>query len=160
MLQAEFLALMLVFVYVGAVLTLFLFVVMMINSDKETKVTPIKTVLPVGLVLMVLLAALLGGVIFHIGSHHHTAALFLEAYKLTPTTTAYNNTLQLGILLYTHYVLAFELAGAILLVAIIGAISLAFLGRPKDPEKIRADQRDASSIPGLRLVDLPKGEQV
>jgi NADH-quinone oxidoreductase subunit J len=158
MLQAEFLALMLVFVYVGAVLTLFLFVVMMINSDKETKVTPIKKALPVGFIVMILLAALLWGVIFHMGGHHN-AALFTSSHILIPTTTTYNNTLQLGILLYTHYVLAFELAGAILLVAIIGAISLAYLGRPKDPEKIITDQRDANKASGLRLVDIPKGDQ-
>lgn len=157
MLQAEFLALMLVFVYVGAVLTLFLFVVMMINSDKETKATPIRKAIPIALIVMVFLFAAEWGIIFHMGGLH-AHALFSAQHHLLATSTTYNNTMQLGILLYTHYIVAFELAGAILLVAIIGAISLAFFGRPRDDEKIVTQQRQASKASGLRMVDLPKGD--
>ena len=150
MMQAEFLALALIFVYVGAVLTLFLFVIMMINTDDESEHKPVRKALPWALMLMALFVAAMW-MIFHQGGVFH------DSNRIIAKTTTYNNTLQMGTLLYTRYVFAFELAGAVLLVAIIGAIVLAFFGRPKGHARVQTDQRDASKANGLRVVDLPRG---
>lgn len=120
MVNAEFLALILILVYVGAVMTLFLFVVMMLNIDIETKSTHKLRYLPFGLILVALLASLLIIVI--------PKTLFTNAAETTVNQAANlvqaSNTLELGEILYTNYLLAFEMAAAILLVAIIAAITL------------------------------------
>lgn len=151
MLQAEFLALALIFVYVGAVLTLFLFVVMMINTDKEDHINPVKRAVPFAILLMVLLFAALAGAIMHFSHHWNHAALIHYS-------TTYSNTAAMGNILYTKYVLAFEMAAAVLIVAIIGAISLAFFGSDmQENEKVVRDQREASKEAGLRIVDIKSG---
>ena len=112
---AEFLALILVLVYVGAVMTLFLFVVMMLNIDIESMKRQFIRYLPFGLILVALLVSLL------------MAALPKDAFK--PFTAvvfqSLSDTEALGMVLYTDYLLAFELAAVILLVAIVAAITLA-----------------------------------
>lgn len=112
---AEFLALILVLVYVGAVMTLFLFVVMMLNIDIESMKRQFIRYLPFGLILVALLVSLL------------MAALPKDAFK--PLTAvafqSLSDTEALGMVLYTDYLLAFELAAVILLVAIVAAITLA-----------------------------------
>ena len=114
--NAEFLALILVLVYVGAVMTLFLFVVMMLNIDIESMKTHFMRYLPFGLMLIALLVCLLivalpkGGFSLPVGSVAATGAL--------------SDTEALGMVLYTDYAFAFELAAVILLVAIIAAITL------------------------------------
>lgn len=131
--SAEFLALILVLVYVGAVMTLFLFVIMMLNIDIEASKTHVVRYLPFGLILVALLASLLVIVI--------PPAQYKNAVEVVPglTTTTVtgslfdsnvtmvkplSNTEVLGDILYTDYLLAFEMAAAILLVAIIAAITL------------------------------------
>jgi len=149
MLQAEFLALALIFVYVGAVLTLFLFVVMMINTDNEDHINPVKRAVPFAILLMVLLFAVLAGAIYHY--NHHWLHTSLIHYS-----TTYNNTKAMGNILYTHYYVAFEMAALVLLVAIIGAISLAFFGSDMaESEKVIFNQREACKENGLRIVDIP-----
>lgn len=149
MLQAEFLALALIFVYVGAVLTLFLFVVMMINTDKEDHINPVKRAVPFAIILMVLLFAALAGAVYHFNPHWVHASLIHY-------TTSYSNTQAMGDILYTQYVVAFEMAAAVLLVAIIGAISLAFFGSDmQQAEKVIRNQREASKETGLRIVNIP-----
>lgn len=133
---AEFLALILVLVYVGAVMTLFLFVVMMLNIDTESVGSHLIRRLPFGLILVALLTGLL------------LVAVPDEWYKKSveqsPVVTAISgindytnaiapmvkpsNTEQIGMALYTDYVFAFELAAVLLLVAIIAAITLAHRG--------------------------------
>lgn len=113
--EAEFLALILVLVYVGAVMTLFLFVVMMLNIDVETMKSKIYYYFPLGLIIVAfsvgfLLKALPAGVV---GSG-----------VIETQGGGVSNTVQLGLVLYTDYVFAFEIAAAILLVAIIAAITL------------------------------------
>ena len=118
MLEAEFLAITLVLVYVGAVMVLFLFVVMMldINLDKLREgfwdYLPLAAIVAI---LMVLEMALVLG-----GKH------LLIAGKTSPVAHAanYSNTKELGRLLYTQYVYPFEIAAVILLVAIVAAIAL------------------------------------
>lgn len=132
MVSAEFLALILVLVYVGAVMTLFLFVVMMLNIDIEASKTRVLRYLPFGLILVALLASLL--VIVIPANQYKTAVETVSGAAPVVsgsqfdsgviTTTSVTNTDALGNVLYTDYVLAFEMAAAILLVAIIAAITL------------------------------------
>lgn len=114
--HAEFLALILVLVYVGAVMTLFLFVVMMLNVEVTSLKTHFARYLPFGLLIVALFVAL---TIVAITPEH-----FTQATKVT-VESSLTNTQQLGMVLYTKYVYAFELAAVLLLVAIIAAITLA-----------------------------------
>lgn len=116
--QAEFLALILVLVYVGAVMTLFLFVVMILNIDIESASKRLLRYLPLGLIIV----ALLVGILLHaIPLHTFTHDLF--STSIGPVNPL-SDTAALGMVLYTDYVFAFELAAVILLVAIIAAITL------------------------------------
>jgi len=132
LLSAEFLALVLVLVYVGAVMTLFLFVVMMLNIDIEEMKTHVIRYLPFGLVLVALLASLLVIVIPEADYKNavetagsHTPIVKSHLFDTgTVGDSSISNTAALGDVLYTDYVFAFELAAAILLVAIIAAITL------------------------------------
>lgn len=123
MLEAEFLSLVLIFVYVGAVMTLFLFVVMMINIDLAPLKEGFVRYLPIGVLI---LAGLMGLILYAIGPRHF--AMGKEA-TLIQQTADYSNVKDLGGVLYTQYVYPFEIAAALLLVAIVSAISLAFRGR-------------------------------
>ena len=115
LLEAEFLALILVLVYVGAVMTLFLFVIMMLNIDHETLVTRGRRLLPLGLVGVALFVALLISVL-------PAPPTVISEALLVPSSVP--NTEALGLVLYTDYLAAFELAAVLLLVAIIASITL------------------------------------
>jgi NADH-quinone oxidoreductase subunit J len=136
LMEAEFLALILVLVYVGAVMTLFLFVVMMLNIDIESMKSHFMRYLPFGLIIVALLTGLLLVAIpedtfkyetqnqqqgVHAGSQLIDTPLQQNSIQ---STSAVSNTEALGLVLYTDYFLAFELAAIILLVAIISAITL------------------------------------
>ncbi len=116
--QAEFLALILVLVYVGAVMTLFLFVIMMINIDQETMAAHKLRYLPFGLMLVALLVGLLLTALP--AGHFAVDALSVPLEAIPPVS----DTVALGLVLYTDYLFAFELAAVILLVAIVAAITL------------------------------------
>lgn len=135
--EAEFLSLILVLVYVGAVMTLFLFVVMMLNIDVESMKSHFVRYLPFGLILVALLTGLL---LVAIPEETFDKAV---ATSVTPVFTpnsnmdeenyvaplkVLSNTEEIGMALYTDYVFAFELAAVLLLVAIISAITLAHRG--------------------------------
>lgn len=124
LLEAEFLAIVLVLVYVGAVMVLFLFVVMMLDINVESVKSGFTRYAPLGVVVTVIMAVELGQVIWirHMGLG--------GVGELTPLPADYNNTRELGMLLYTEYFYAFELAAVILLVAIVAAISLTMRRRP------------------------------
>lgn len=122
--EAEFLALILVLVYVGAVMTLFLFVVMMLNIDVESLKGQFKRYLPLGLILVALLTGLL-----MVAIPTGTFKEIVEVQQsVTATQPAVSNTEALGLVLYTDYFLAFELAAVLLLVAIVSAITLVHRG--------------------------------
>ena len=127
--EAEFLALILILVYVGAVMTLFLFVVMMLNIDTESLKTHFMRYLPFGLILVALLIGLL---LIAIPEGSFNTAV--EHAQLAASQTNLNgvvktsNTQAIGLVLYTDYVLAFEIAAILLLVAIIAAITLVHRG--------------------------------
>ncbi|HAF54569.1 MAG TPA: NADH-quinone oxidoreductase subunit J [Thauera sp.] len=118
LLQAEFLAITLVMVYVGAVMVLFLFVVMMLDINLDRLREGFWGYLPVGalvgILMLVEMAMVLGGSYFG-----------LEAMPAPPTAAeTYSNTRELGRVLYTDYVYPFELASLVLLVAMVAAVSL------------------------------------
>lgn len=136
--EAEFLSLILVLVYVGAVMTLFLFVVMMLNIDTESIKSHLMRYLPFGLILVALLTGLLMVAVpaDSFKSRVETQQQMATTNSLLINTesehavskTAISNTEALGMVLYTDYFLAFELAAVILLVAIIAAITLVHRG--------------------------------
>lgn len=121
LLQAEFLAIILVLVYVGAVMTLFLFVVMMLNIDFELQKTSFLRVLPFGLVILAMLTTL---AYLAIPVDFFTQAALNFSIPGVEKAVTVSNTKAIGLVLYTDYLLAFELAAIILLVAIIAAITL------------------------------------
>ncbi|MCF6234780.1 MAG: NADH-quinone oxidoreductase subunit J [Gammaproteobacteria bacterium] len=142
LLEAEFLSLVLILVYVGAVMVLFLFVVMMLDT-KEASLREgfTKYLIPGGLVAIVIvieMAIVVGPENFGLDKFADPVARGAD----------YSNTKELGMVLYTEYVYPFELAAVLLLVAIIAAISLTMRRRPQtkhqDPSKqvlVRSEDR-------------------
>jgi len=124
LLEAEFLAIVLVLVYVGAVMVLFLFVVMMLDLNTTLLREGFARYLPLGVLVAVLIATIMGLAVGH--SHFGLAQVAAPASH----AAAYSNTQQLGELLYTTYVYPFEIAAVILLVAIVAAIALTLRRRP------------------------------
>jgi NADH-quinone oxidoreductase subunit J len=122
MANAEFLALILVLVYVGAVMTLFLFVVMMLNVDQEVRSAKKLRYFPVIVLISGFLTALVFKILPWKNFGVEVAQAALEAQP------AVSNTEALGLVLYTDYLLPFELAAVLLLVAIVSAITLAHRG--------------------------------
>jgi NADH-quinone oxidoreductase subunit J len=144
--EAEFLAIVLVLVYVGAVMVLFLFVVMMLDIQVARLREGFMQFLPVGVAVAVAMATVLTLVI--------TRYLQIEGVpERAPADLS--NTRQLGSVLYTEYVLAFELAAVILLVAIIAAIVLTMRRRPDSRYVDPAQQVKVRREDRVRLVDLP-----
>jgi NADH-quinone oxidoreductase subunit J len=123
LLEAEFLAIALVLVYVGAVMVLFLFVVMMldINLDKlrEGFWEALPIALPIGIMMLIEMIMILGGK--HFGATRVSTPI--------PHLNGYSNTAELGRQIYTEYLLPFELASVVLLVAIVAAIALTLRDR-------------------------------
>ncbi len=122
LLGAEFIALLLVIVYVGAVAVLFLFVVMMLDVDFASLRSGFTRNLPFGLIIALVLLA---EVIVAVSAHNAGPAL---SGRAIPAATQ-PNIVALGQLLYSRYLFAFELAGLILLVAMVGAIVLTHRSR-------------------------------
>lgn len=148
LLEAEFLSLLLIFVYVGAVMTLFMFVVMMLNLDKETVQEKFVRYLP----FAVLIVALMVGVLVYAVKPGHLGDLGLAAS--THQAADYSNTKALGLLLYTRYVYAFELAAVILLIAIVAAIGLTHREKSNNKRQRIAAQLAATKEDRLRVVEL------
>jgi NADH-quinone oxidoreductase subunit J len=149
LLRAEFLAIVLVLVYVGAVMVLFLFVVMMLDINLERLREGFWTYLPLGLVvgglMVVEMAMVLGGKYFGV--------LAMPGPK--DPGAGYSNTKALGRLLYTDYVYPFELAAVLLLVAIIAAIALTLRKRKDTKYQDPARQVLAKRSERVRLVAMP-----
>jgi NADH-quinone oxidoreductase subunit J len=148
MLEAEFLAITLVLVYVGAVMVLFLFVVMMLDINLEKLREGFWDYLPLAGVVAVLLVIEMALIL---GSRHFGLGV---TGAPAPHAADYSNTKELGRLLYTEYVYAFELAAVILLVAIVAAIALT-LRRRKDSKYIDpAEQVKVKRNDRLRIVKM------
>ena len=156
LLGAEFLAMILVVVYVGAVAVLFMFVVMMLDINFVELRQGFLQYLPIGsligIVLLVELLVILGG--WHLAP---------EAAKLAaapaPALDVASNTHALGELIYTHYIYLFQAAGLILLVAMIGAIVLTHRRRPGVRKQRISDQvnRRPEDTTEVRKVETGKG---
>jgi NADH-quinone oxidoreductase subunit J len=124
LLEAEFLALTLVVVYVGAVMVLWLFVVMMMDIDVEKLRQGFTRYAPLGALIALIVVAQIGLVVWVRGLG------LADAPVPAPKPEGYSNTAELGHLLYTEYLYPFEVAAVILLVAIIAAITLTMRRRP------------------------------
>jgi len=148
LLEAEFLALVLVLVYVGAVMTLFLFVVMMMNVETASLKEGFVRYLPIGAFIVALLVA---AMVLVIGPQHFGLAKY--AHPVSQAAN-YSNVKELGAVLYTDYVLSFELAGILLLVAIISAISLSFRGPQSRKKQKVVEQIQVRRQDRVRMVDM------
>ena len=147
-LEAEFLAIVLVLVYVGAVMVLFLFVVMMLDIDVARLREGFTQYLPAGLVIAGVMVAELSVVML-------SQRFGLDAIpRPVARGVDYSNTRELGLVLYTDYVYAFEIAALILLVAIIAAISLTFRRRDSTKAQVIAEQLQVTKADRLRIVQM------
>lgn len=154
MLGAEFLAMLLVVVYVGAVAVLFLFVVMMLDVDFVELRQGFQQYLPVGaLIGVVLLAELLivlSGWVFAPGAVANISAPIPDPAHLS-------NTAAIGHLLYTRYIFFFQASGFVLLVAMIGAIVLTLRHKPNVKRQVVAEQVARSQTVELHAIKPGQG---
>lgn len=152
--NAEFLALILILVYVGAVMTLFLFVVMMLNVDIESKKTHLAHYLPPGLVLVSLLIGLMF-ISLPKGFLTHTKQISPFALEvIEQKRSSLPNTEQIGMVLYTDYVFALEIAAIILLVAIIAAITLVHRGAARSKRQNIRRQLMVNAKDRIQLIKM------
>ena len=148
MLEAEFLAITLVLVYVGAVMVLFLFVVMMLDINVTEMRKGFVSYLPVGIAFALTMLAIMVWVV-------GPAVVDTPALNQAVVHGAdYSNTKELGKILYTDYVLAFEIAAVILLVAIIAAISLTLRRRPKTKYQTPGEQIKVKRDDRLKIISM------
>ncbi len=151
LLRAEFLAITLVLVYVGAVMVLFLFVVMMLDINIEKVRAGFWANLPLALVVGGFIAVEMILVVSH---------AWRRSTGLVDPGQGYSNTRELGRVLYTDYVYPFELAAVVLLVAIVAAIALTMRSRRKDSkfqdpsQQVRVKRADR-----VRLISMPSEKQ-
>ena len=151
LLKAEFLGIMLVVVYMGAVMVLFLFVVMMINLNMEGLRQGFWRHFPLAAVIGVVIALEMSYVL--IGGFREPVKA--ASLVVPPVGAADSNTMQLGTLLYTQYLYPLEIAAVILLVAIIAAIALT-LRRRKDSRSIDPSQQvNVRARDRMQVVKLP-----
>ncbi|QYX55614.1 NADH-quinone oxidoreductase subunit J [Roseovarius sp. SCSIO 43702] len=153
LLGAEFVAMLLIIVYVGAVAVLFLFVVMMLDVDfAELKAEMAKYMplaLLIGVVLLMQLGLAYGAWEFGEGA---------EAARAAPRPEDSHNTAALGLLLYDKYILLFQLAGLILLVAMVGAISLTLRHRTDIKRQNVLAQMYRDPAKAMELKDVKPGQ--
>lgn len=155
LLGAEFVAMLLVIVYVGAVAVLFLFVVMMLDVDfAELRGELAKFVPLAGLIGVVLLVEL--GLVFGVWTTAENAADLRDA--IAPAASETHNTKALGQLIYTKYIYLFQAAGLILLVAMIGAIVLTLRHRVDIKRQNVMDQMMRDPATAMELKDVKPGQ--
>jgi len=149
LIEAEFLAIVLVLVYVGAVMVLFLFVVMMLDINIEQLREGFARNAPLGVVIAVIMVIELWYVLW-------VRRLGIELPGATaPLTEGPGNTAEIGAVLYTEYVYPFQLAAIVLLIAIIAAITLTMRKRPGQKVQDIGKQVAVQAKDRVRLVDLP-----
>ena len=148
LIEAEFLAITMVLVYVGAVMVLFLFVVMMLDLNTQPLREGFIKYLPVGATVAVIIVI---EMVLALGSGYFSS----ESYSLDARSADYSNTKELGSVLYTFYVYPFEIASVILLVAIIAAISLTLRRREGTKSQNPSHQVLVSRDDRIRLVNVP-----
>ncbi len=144
-LEAEFLAITLVLVYVGAVMVLFVFVVMMLDINISTLREGFVQYLPIGIAAAVIMLMIMAQVV--------SSDIFVYE-PLVRKGADYSNTEELGRILYTEHVFAFELAAVILLVAIVAAISLTMRRRSQTKYQDPSQQIKVKKEDRLRVVKM------
>jgi NADH-quinone oxidoreductase subunit J len=159
MVGAEFLGMILLIVYVGAVAVLFLFVVMMLNVAEQKQswfVGQKSTHLPTGLIVSLLILLEL---LVVVGGWKYKEDLMSSS---TLVLSDVSNTHQLGLVMYTDYILFFQIAGIILLLSMIGAILLTFRERTgvKKQSYIKQISRNPESAVELKQVESNKGVKI
>jgi len=152
---AEFLAMILIVVYVGAVAVLFLFVVMMLDIDIAKMREGMLNYLPIGAVIGAVLLAEMALVF-------GTWVISPEAVKAIvspiPNPDVVTNTEAIGLVLYTRYIYFFQAAGLILLVAMIGAIVLTLRHKPNVKRQNIAEQVGRTPADSIEIVDVKPGQ--
>ena len=148
LMEAEFLAVVLILVYVGAVMVLFLFVVMMLDINVERMREGYTRYLPLGIGVAVVVIL----EIFNVIWFRSQDLPFLTVPE--PHPEGYSNTKELGSVLYTEHVYAFELAAVVLLLAIVAAITLTMRRRPGLKAQNIAEQVAVRRDDRVRLVQM------
>ncbi len=151
LLEAEFLAITLVLVYVGAVMVLFLFVVMMLDINLEQLRKGFWQWLPVGALLAALIVVQM---VWVLGDQATSAGLTAVKHAAD-----YSNTKELGRLVYTAYVYPFELAAVLLLVAMVSAIALTFRRRRDAKAQDISKQVNVKREDRVRIVSVPSANK-
>jgi NADH-quinone oxidoreductase subunit J len=150
LLEAEFLAITLVLVYVGAVMVLFLFVVMMLDINLARLREGFWSWLPFGATLAVLMVL---EMIWVLGSYE--VAEVDRVRTVVKHAADYSNTKELGRLIYTDYVYPFEIAAVLLLVAMVAAIALTLRRRKDAKSQVVSEQIAVQSKDRVRVVSMP-----
>ena len=153
LLGAEFLAMILVVVYVGAVAVLFLFVVMMLDIDFAELKRGSLQYLPFGVLIGLILVAelVMAGSVW-------VMKPTLAAAKAHATPAGVTNTEALGRILYTDYAYYFQIAGLVLLVAMIGAIVLTLRARPGVRRQVVSVQNARTAAMAVDMIEIKPGE--
>lgn len=154
---AEFIAMLLVIVYVGAVAVLFLFVVMMLDIDFAELRAGFAKNLPLGLLLAIILVVEL---VMGLGAYRAGAVQLGVAHTAATAAANVPNIQAIGALLYSKYVFLFETAGLILLVALIGAIVLTHRKRTGTRPQNISQQNQRRPEDSVRNVNQPSGQGV
>ena len=153
LLEAEFLAIALVLVYVGAVMVLFLFVVMMLDINTSPLREGFVRYLPAGVLVALVIFAEMSAVV---GTRYFGSEMVAIPAR---HAAGYSNVRELGAVLYTDYVYPFEIAAVILLVAIIAAIALTMRKRPETKYQDPSQQVIVKRADRVRLVSMPAEEK-
>ncbi|PZQ57907.1 MAG: NADH-quinone oxidoreductase subunit J [Phenylobacterium zucineum] len=156
---AEFLAMLLVVVYVGAVAVLFLFVVMMLDVDFASLRQGFARYMPLGLLIAVFLAAemvLVASTVATKGAAAHNETPMASGVGAVDVPNAE----AIGRVLYTDYIYFFQASGLVLLVAMIGAIVLTLRHKPGVRRQVMMDQVLRTSKNGMKIANLKPGEGI
>ena len=146
LLGAEFLSILLILVYVGAVMVLFLFVVMMLDINIAKKTAAYMKYLPLGIAVFIAFNALI--IYFFINTFENIDYNAVKNIEIISDS----NTENLGYLLFTKYIIEFEIAGLILLLGIISAIVLTYRKNPKNKYQNPTKQISASKKDRLKII--------
>lgn len=157
LLGAEFLAMLLIIVYVGAVAVLFMFVVMMLDIDYANLRDGVQKYLPIGLLVggVLMIEMILVG-----GTWHFSEGMNEVVASKTPILTDIANTQAIGNILYTDYIFLFQMAGLVLLVAMIGAIVLTHRTREGVKKQRIHDQVRRQRNDAFEAIDVKPGEGI
>ena len=155
LLGAEFVAMLLIIVYVGAVAVLFLFVVMMLDVDFAELKAGMAQYMPLALLIGVVLLIQLG---LAYGTWAFSDGIDTRLGNPTPAIDQMHNTKALGMILYDHYLLVFQLSGLVLLVAMVGAIVLTLRHRVDVKRQNVLAQMYRDPAKAMELKDVKPGQ--